>query len=61
MLGISRKSFLGKILDIENPGQRDLPTILMHALLIDSGADIIRVHNVEYAAMLRKLYLTLNP
>jgi dihydropteroate synthase len=55
LLGISRKSFIGKLLDIDDPSQRDLPTALIHSLMLNSGADILRVHNVEIIAMLRKL------
>lgn len=55
MLGISRKSFMKQLLDIEDAAERDLPTVLIHSLLMGKGVDFIRVHNVGYAAMLRKL------
>ena len=55
LLGISRKSFIGKILDENNPEERDIPTTLLYALLLDCGADIIRVHNVKLITMLKKL------
>jgi dihydropteroate synthase len=55
LLGISRKSFIDKILNIEHPEDRDIPTALLHALLLNSGADIIRVHNVKLISMLKKL------
>ena len=55
-LGISRKSFIGKLLNIENPKERDIPTALIHALLLNAGADIIRVHNVKNITLLK--YLT---
>ncbi|MCS7177374.1 MAG: dihydropteroate synthase [Candidatus Kapabacteria bacterium] len=56
LLGISRKSFLGKTLGIEDPRQRDCATALLHALLLDSGVSIVRVHNVALMAQLRHLW-----
>lgn len=56
LLGISRKSFLGTTLGIEEPRQRDCATALLHALLLGSGADIIRVHNVALLVQLRRLW-----
>ena len=56
ILGISRKSFIGTLLNIENTDDRDLPTALLHALLLSKPIDIIRVHNVKNINMLRKLY-----
>lgn len=53
VLGISRKSFIGKTLGIENPKERDAATAMIHALLIESGVDIIRVHNVELLQQLK--------
>ncbi len=60
VLGISRKSFLGKLLGIEKASERDAATLAMHLLLADSGADIIRVHNVSYLAQARVLRRELN-
>lgn len=56
LLGISRKSFIGKLLDIQSPKSRDSATALIHLLLINAGADIIRIHNVEIHNHLRLLY-----
>lgn len=56
VLGISRKSFLGKLLGIESPVERDAATALLHALLLKEKIDIIRVHNVESIVMLQKLW-----
>lgn len=56
LLGISRKSFIGKTLNIDNPIERDLPTLLLHSLLLNFKIDIIRVHNVKQFQMLRVLY-----
>jgi dihydropteroate synthase len=59
LLGLSRKSFIGKLLTIENTDDRDIPTALFYALLLDSGIDIIRVHNVELINILKKIYIAL--
>lgn len=60
LLGLSRKSFLGKLLGIEKAQERDVATLAMHLLLQDSGADIIRVHNVQYLAQARVLHRALH-
>lgn len=54
LIGLSRKSFLGKILelDIEN---RDVPTTIVETLSVKNGARIIRTHNVEYGVQVCKL------
>lgn len=56
VLGISRKSFLGKLLGIEQPIERDIATGLLHALLLSENVEIIRVHEVRQMAILRKLW-----
>lgn len=60
LLGISRKSFIGKISGIEKAADRDIPTALIHALLLTKKIDIIRVHNVEMINLLKKIYNSLN-
>ncbi len=59
LVGISRKSFLGKTLNIENPIERDVPTLILHTLLLNFNIDIIRVHNVRQFKILKKLYQSL--
>lgn len=56
VLGISRKRFLGAITGIENAEERDIATVIAHALLLQNGASIIRVHNVAMAALLKKIW-----
>ncbi len=46
LVGLSRKSFLGKLLDLP-PEERLEGTIAANALAIVNGADIIRVHDVK--------------
>jgi dihydropteroate synthase len=59
LLGISRKSFMGRILDL--PPSELLPaTLAMNSLAIEAGVDYIRVHDVkehkEAAILIHKLY-----
>ncbi len=60
LLGISRKSFIGELCDIENPKDRDVETALLHSLMIGRNVEIIRVHNVKLHSTLRDLYYELN-
>ncbi|NBP64381.1 MAG: dihydropteroate synthase [Bacteroidetes bacterium] len=59
VLGISRKSFIGTSLNITHPADRDIPTHLLHALLLQKHCSIIRVHDVHMAVMTRTLYTRL--
>jgi len=54
MVGVSRKSFLGKLVDSNDVRDRLPPTIALTAILRARGADILRVHDVkENVAALR--------
>jgi len=55
LLGVSRKSFLGKITGVEKPQERDTATILLHSLLLKYRIDYIRIHNYRNALMLKNL------
>jgi len=55
MLGISRKSFIGKLLKVEDMEQRLGPTIAFHTYLALQGVDILRVHDVESALQVKKI------
>jgi dihydropteroate synthase len=46
LVGASRKSFIGKILDRPNPQQRVLGTAAACCSAIYAGADILRVHDI---------------
>jgi dihydropteroate synthase len=54
VLGISRKRFLGAITGLTEATDRDPATVLAHALLLDRGCAVLRVHNV---AMTRQLLM----
>ncbi len=47
LVGLSRKSFLGKLTGIDNPAERLLPGIAANTVSVWNGAKIVRVHNVK--------------
>lgn len=47
LVGTSRKSFLGRILDEPDPTERDVATAATVAIAVTRGAALVRVHNVE--------------
>jgi dihydropteroate synthase len=59
LIGISRKSFIGKAFGIDDPANRDVPTALFHALTLSKEVEIIRVHNVEMLKMLKDIFYLL--
>ena len=54
LVGLSRKSFLGKILGLE-VNERDTITSVAETMAIMNGAEIIRTHNVVNAVNAREL------
>ena len=49
LLGTSRKSFIGRIIEQDDPGQRLAGTLATLALAVDKGVQIFRVHDVRAA------------
>ena len=47
LVGPSRKSFIGKVLDIDNPMERQFGTAAVVAWCTGSNVDILRVHDVK--------------
>jgi dihydropteroate synthase len=47
VIGVSRKSFLGKLVDSSEMSDRRLPTVALTSLLRARGADVFRVHEVS--------------
>jgi len=47
VVGVSRKSFLGKLVDSSEMSARTAPTIALTGILRGRGADILRVHDVK--------------
>jgi dihydropteroate synthase len=49
LMGVSRKSFLGKIAGEEDPRAREIETVTADVIAVLNGANIIRVHDVKNA------------
>jgi dihydropteroate synthase len=49
LLGTSRKNFIGRILDQDDPRRRLAGTLATLALAVDKGVQIFRVHDVRAA------------
>jgi dihydropteroate synthase len=47
VIGVSRKSFLGKLINSAQPSDRLAPTVALTSLLRLGGADVVRVHDVK--------------
>jgi dihydropteroate synthase len=47
VVGVSRKSFLGKIIGSADMSDRVAPAVALTALLRTRGADVLRVHDVN--------------
>ncbi len=65
LIGVSRKSFLGRILGSERLADRDWPTVGLTAYSAEKGASIVRVHqvrsNVEAARMMEAILAVSEP
>lgn len=46
-VGVSRKSFIGEILDQKDPEERLIGSVTSEALAVRNGADLIRTHNIN--------------
>ena len=47
LIGASRKRFIGEVLDISNPKDRDIGSLAISCLCSQLNIEIVRVHNVE--------------
>ena len=54
-VSVSRKSFIGKIVYIEEPSERLFGSISAEAIAVMNGADIIRTHNVHQSMQAVKI------
>lgn len=45
-IGVSRKAFLGRLIGVEDPTQRDLVSAVAAGLAVERGAAVIRAHDV---------------
>ncbi len=59
LIGLSRKSFLGKTLNLEID-ERDTATAIMEGIAVKNGANIIRTHNVNNGVQVCKLLNHIN-
>ena len=59
LIGVSKKSFLGKSLDLEIE-HRENATIITETIAALKGANIIRTHNVKNAVELKTIYQHIN-
>ena len=55
LIGVSRKSFIGKILNDAPPQERLEGTAAAVAVSIIKGANVVRVHDVEYISKVVKV------
>ncbi len=55
LIGVSRKSFIGKILNDASPEERLEGTAAAVAVSIINGANIVRVHDVDYISKIVKV------
>ena len=46
-VGLSRKSFLGKILGLESPEERLAGSLAVTAIAVSKGAQLVRTHDVR--------------
>ncbi len=54
MIGLSKKSFIGKTLNL-NPDEREIGTVILETVSVLKSARIIRTHNVNYCNQIVKL------
>lgn len=59
-IGISRKSFIGKTLDIEDPSERLAGSLGATAIAVMDGADIVRTHDPEETVHLIRMIEAIN-
>ncbi len=62
LVGHSRKSFIGKILNLENPDDRLIGSIVVASYLVLKGVHIIRTHDIlETKQAIEMIYAIENP
>ncbi len=54
LIGVSRKSFLGKSLDLP-VNERDIASSMVDMFAVSHGVQIIRTHNAKHAGQLKKI------
>jgi dihydropteroate synthase len=54
-VGLSRKSWIGRALEIASPEERDTPSKMLELAQMQAGARLIRTHDTKTLARLRNL------
>jgi len=55
LIGASRKRFIGEVLNINNPKDRDIGSLAISCLCSQLNVEIVRVHNVEFNYQIIKM------
>tara|TARA_B100000963_G_scaffold178240_1_gene154963 strand:- start:1081 stop:1923 length:843 start_codon:yes stop_codon:yes gene_type:complete len=55
LIGASRKRFIGEVLKISNPKDRDIGSLAISCLCSQFNIEVVRVHNVEYNYQILKM------
>ncbi len=55
LIGASRKRFIGEILDLKIPKERDIGSLAISCLCSQSKVHLVRVHNVEFNYQILKV------
>jgi len=55
LIGASRKRFVGEVLNISNPKERDIGSLAISCLCSQLNIEIVRVHNVEFNYQIIKM------
>ena len=55
LIGASRKRFIGEVLNISNPKDRDIGSLAISCLCSQLNIEIVRVHNVELNCQIIKM------
>ncbi|MDP7982355.1 MAG: dihydropteroate synthase [Conexivisphaerales archaeon] len=61
VIGVSRKSFIGRILGLPDPGERLTGTVAAEAIAVFAGAHVVRAHDVREAVQAARLGEALRP
>lgn len=54
VVGVSRKSFIGRLTDIEDPAKRDQVSKMLELALVQNGVKMIRTHDVKGLERIRR-------
>jgi len=59
LIGVSKKSLIGKSLNLALD-EREIASLVLETISVSSGAKIIRTHNVKYGTQIKKLNAYIN-